>query len=201
MNIVLRYWVIAALALSLGVGLAPIIGSHGQNVSNPSPSPSPVPSPDPATMAPAWATGTLVPAPDCSGDTTTTDPGVTHVRGMRCAGQIVTMSDERLNGTSVETVNHDTYAAASGSLVVESGTMQLTNDTGSWSCRQTSLFPSGDMGSDSEMNICVGSDGYEGLSAILVLDWTTCQPQWSCTSSSPVQVKGAIFPGGLPPSP
>ena len=82
------------------------------------------------------------------------------------------------------------------------GRYDLQNDDGSWVCRYTSLVDDPEaMGSDAETNVCVGSGAYESLSAILVFDWTACQPAFTQCPDSPGQVKGAIFSGDLPPSP
>lgn len=151
------------------------------------------PSSDPA-MASAWVTGTLALAPSCTGPaTTTTDNDVQRQRGFRCEGQIVTMSDRRLSGTTVSEWNQDVYpVAGDDAIVISSGMYDLTNDNGGWLCRNTSIARgASSMGSEAETSVCVGSGAYEGLSAMLVLDWAT----------SPVQITGAIFTGELPPRP
>ena len=195
MTPMLRYAAVATIALALGVGLAPIIGSPGPNqAADPSPSMSPRPSPDPA-MAPAWVTGTLKLAPSCTGPTTTSSGGVWRNRDTRCEGQVVTMSDPRLSGTSVAEWNQDTHHTAvadGGAFFVQVGTYDLRNEGGSWFCRYTALTQGVEsLGPEAETSTCVGSGSYAGLSAMLVMDWTTL----------PVTITGAIFPGEFPPAP
>lgn len=195
MTPMLRYAAVATIALALGVGLAPIIGSPAPNqAADPSPSVSPAPSSDPA-MAPAWVTGTLKLAPGCTGPTTTSTGGVWRDRGTRCEGQVVTMSDPRLSATSVAEWNQDTHHAAvadGGAFIVQAGTYDLQNAGGSWFCRYTALAKGvASTGSEAETSTCVGSGSYAGLSAMLVMDWT----------KSPVTISGAIFPGEFPPAP
>ena len=195
MNIVLRYGVIAALALTLGVGLAPIIGSHGQNVTAPSPSPSPRPTADPAS-APALVSGTLVLASSCTPFTTTFDNGVEHDRGARCEPQTWTTTDARLSGSAVATWNQDVYGAAgTNRIIVSNGVYDIHNDGGSWRCvADASFLPYSDSataGPEAERSVCVGAGDYTGLSAVVVLDWM----------KDPVSLSGAIFPGQIPPLP
>ena len=194
MNIVLRYGVVAALALTLGIGLAPIIGSHGQNAAAPSPSPSPLPTADP--MAPALVTGALALANSCTGSTTTFDNGVEHDRGARCAPQTWTTTDGRLSGSAVATWNQDVYGAAgTNRIIVSNGVYDIHNDGGSWRCvADASFLPYSDSataGPEAERSVCVGAGGYTGLSAVVVLDWM----------KDPVSLTGAIFPGQIPPLP
>ena len=190
MNIVLRYTVVTALVLTLGIGLAPIIGSHGQNATAPSLSPSPLPSADP--MAPALVTGTLVLAYSCTGPTTTIANGVQHDRGARCEPQTWTTSDARLSGTAVSTWNQDVYGAfGKDRFIISNGVYDIHNDGGSWRCVADASFnPNSDSatsGPEAERTVCVGAGGYTGLSAVVVLDWV----------KDPVSLTGAIFPGQI----
>ena len=148
----------------------------------------------PAAAA-AWVTGTIVLAPTCTDATTTSATVVEHQTGYRCAPQTWTTSDPRLTGTATESWDADVYQAEGASISVAAGHYDLHNEAGSWRCgyvadlsHGSGLLTSPDA---DQVNTCTGSGGYEGLGAVLLLDWTT----------SPVSVKGLIFPGVVPPGP
>ncbi len=150
------------------------------------------PSADPA-MTPAWVTGTLTLAPGCIEPTSTTEAGVEHQRGFRCEPQTWTTTDPRLTGTASSALNVDVYLADRASISVSSGTYDVRNDGGGWLCHRAGLYRPGLTPDDDndEMVTCVGNGGYEGLTAVLVNDWTT----------SPITITGIIFAGEVPPNP
>jgi hypothetical protein len=78
-------------------------------------------------------------------------------------------------------------------IEVSSGTYDVRNDGGGWLCHRAGLYRPGWSPDDDndDMVTCVGNGGYEGLTAILVNDWT----------KTPVSIDGLIFAGEVPPSP
>ncbi len=191
----LKFAAIATIAVAIGLGVAPYLGSPSPNLSaGPSPSASPAASPFPA-VAPAWVTGTITLAPTCADASTTTEPGVRHEVGYQCEAQTWTLSDPRLTGAATTTWNADVYRVDGAEVTVSAGTYDLRNDGGGWLCHYASdlahgsgLFTNAD---NDETVTCLGNGGYEGLTAILVNDWT----------KDPVTVTGLIFPGEVPPVP
>ena len=147
-------------------------------------------------MTAAFVTGTINLAPDCTTATPTTADGVTHQRGSRYAPQTWTTDDVRLSGTAVQEWNQDTCRTGTiRQVVIGSERYELQNDVGNWVCHSNVVLAPfmGDLFSPSgiETSVRVGAGGYEGLSAILALDWT----------SDPVSITGAICPGEPPPAP
>jgi hypothetical protein len=189
---------VAAMVAIISVGglvAARVVVGPGPGIGAPAAeAPSPSPSPDLA-MVPTWVTGELALAPTCADATITTEPGVRHEVGYRCEGQTWTLSDPRLTGTATSTWNADVYRVEGAEVTVSAGTYDLRNDGGSWLCHYAAdlahgsgLFTNAD---NDETVACIGSGGYEGLTAILVNDWT----------KDPVTITGLIFPGEAPPVP
>jgi hypothetical protein len=192
-----KYAAVAAIAVAVGLGIAPRLDSSGPfQAAGPSPSvvPSVVPSPDPA-MAPAWVTGTITTAPTCTDANISIDAGVEHQRGYRCEPQTWTTSDPRLTSTATSTWNADVYHVDGADISVGAGTYDVRNDGGGWLCHYADTLSHGSgllaSADNDETVTCVGNGGYEGLTAILVNDWT----------KDPVTITGLIFPGEVPPVP
>jgi hypothetical protein len=196
----LKYAAVATIAVAVGLGVAPYLSSPSPYLSaGPSPSvaASVVPSPDPA-LASAWVTGTITLASTCTDATMTVEKDVgLHYRGFRCEPQTWTTSDPRLTGTAVSTWNTNVYFAGGDGITVNAGTYDVRNDGGGWLCHYADALGHGMGGvtggtSDNDETVtCLGSGGYEGLTAIIANDWTT----------DPVSLKGLIFPGEAPPIP
>jgi hypothetical protein len=198
MTSLIPYAAIGSLGLAAAVALFPLAGSSPANVAEPSPGPSSSSAPRSLDMAPAWVTGTAsVVGTTCGAPTTTSSgEGVASEWGLRCTGQSWEMNDPRLTGTAAVEWSQDIYDVADGermAILVER--YDLQNDLGSWVCRSDAVFApySGTLSSasDAETILCRGDGGYEGLTAILIGDWTTL----------PAPMRGAIFPGEPPPMP
>jgi hypothetical protein len=72
---------------------------------------------------------------------------------------------------------------------VQSATWELTNDDGGWIGTSTAIIGNG-LG-DTDTMILTGTGAYEGLTAYLVSTW----------SRAGAHLRGAIFPGDMPPTP
>lgn len=141
-------------------------------------SPGPARSADP--LAPVWVTGRVQGAPSCEIPPSVMSNGVEEYRGHRCAPQTWVMSDSRLSGSAVATWNADLYSRVpgtdpTGSVVsVWSGTYEVTNDAGSWSCWFTGSLGVGPGRDPAFVNpdtlMCEGHGEYDGLMAVLVLE-------------------------------
>ena len=83
-------------------------------------------------------------------------------------------------------------------MAISSVAYDLQNDGGSWSCGTNPSFTHNVDASftvvTDETSSCTGSGAYEGLSAILAIDWSQHGLQT-------VPFTGVIFPGELPASP
>jgi len=148
----------------------------------------------PEALAPAWVTGQVFFGAQLSAPTVTTEGDVTHKRGESYENQRWDVSDPRLSGMAAASWNSDVFELPddAGVSLVAVGTYEIVNDDGSW----VGGYASAGQGADPSLGmletvILTGSGAYEGLSAILNLDWTTY----------PVPVEGMIIPGELPPSP
>ena len=144
-----------------------------------------------------WVTGSLSLAPGCTDPTIESaaleDP--IHERDYRCEPQYWRTSDPRLTGSATSMWSADVYRMDGGYISVRAGTYDVRNDAGGWLCHHNGVaqgigiyaFP--DLG---ETLTCLGDGDYEGLSAVLELDWS---------STSPVKIQGLIFAGEVPPFP
>jgi hypothetical protein len=148
----------------------------------------------PEAMAPAWVTGQVFYGTQRTAPTDTTEDGVTHKRGESYVDQRWDISDPRLSGMAVAAWNSDVYELpdSAGVSLVAVGTYEIVNDEGTWVGGYTSTG----QGADDSLGMLetvtlTGSGAYEGLCAVLNLDWTTY----------PVPVEGMIIAGELPPSP
>ena len=147
--------------------------------------------------APAWVTGSLTTA-GMAGCTTATTPaeGTEPERERHaCAPQTWTTDDPRLTGTSTWTWTNDVYVLDEATVSVSAGTLDLRNDAGGWLCDYADQLFDGTGRRASPINentlSCVGNGDYDGLTAILAIDW----------DKRPMQVYGFIFPGEAPPLP
>jgi len=148
----------------------------------------------PEALAPAWVKGQVFYGTQLSAPTVTTEDGVTHKRGESYVNQRWDISDPRLSGMAVAAWNSDVYEPPEGAGVslVAVGAYEIANDEGTW----VGSYTSTGQGADDSLGMLetvtlTGSGAYEGLSAVLNLDWTTY----------PVPVEGMIILGEIPPSP
>jgi hypothetical protein len=137
------------------------------------------------TMAPAYVTGTVTPGSVGSEGTTTYVDDFIGLDGYESTDRLAA-SDPRLTGTVSYTGNSKIYEAAR--FDVQAGTVVLVSDDGRWVGTTTGLSS---YGLNSDTVVLHGEDAYEGLTAYVLLDWT----------SSPASFKAAIFPGEMPAFP
>ena len=151
-------------------------------------------------VAPAWVTGTLTLGSSCSGPTASTpEPDVQPEREHhRCSTQTWITSDPRLTGTSTSTWDADVYVLDEAIISVRAGTYELQNESGGWLCHYRDGLAYGmgryATGANEETVTCAGDGAYDGLTAIVFLDWSNSPP-------SSVPLAGLIFPGEAPPLP
>jgi hypothetical protein len=145
-----------------------------------------------------WVTGDITFAPSCSGPTREVDAGVRRERDYLCEPQRWTSSDPRLTGEAAAHWNADVYEpdgdAPGSSISVTTVAYYLRNEAGGWACHSNALahgYGSNAAYETGETAMCVGDGEYDGLSAILVVDFAT----------SPATFVGLIFPGDAPPLP
>jgi hypothetical protein len=121
-------------------------------------------------MAPAAVTGTVGFGPDISFGTITSEAGVVRTEGWQ--GILYwEASDPRLDGEVTLTGNR--LEVPQESIYVGAATIALVNDDGRWVGTDTGLtVPGGDM----EFMVMHGEDAYEGLSAVIVEDWSVEPP-------------------------
>ena len=96
--------------------------------------------------------------------------------------------DRPLAGTALWTGNGDRFDADPG-FEVQAATWELGNEIGGWSGEATGIEGPG-LG-ESDIIILTGTDGYEGPTAYLIVDW-------GCGGG---RFRGAVFPGQKPPLP
>jgi hypothetical protein len=102
-----------------------------------------------------------------------------------------TASDPRLSGDLTYTGNwlFDEVNAIS----IQSGTYELTNDDGS-SLGEATAYSSDVLGADTDVIVFTGRDGYEGLTAYVVIDWSN-------GDDGGENFEGVIFPSAMPEAP
>lgn len=176
-----------SISVILAVGLlagSSTIATAQQDVTDPS--------------APAWVTGTIRTAgPGCTGPVlgAPIDGAEPERERHECTPQTWTTDDPRLSGTSTSTWVNDVYVLDEAVVSVSAGTLDLRNDAGGWLCVHADQLYDGMGRFASPINeqtvTCIGNREYDGLTAILALDW----------SSRPVPVSGLIFAGEAPPLP
>ncbi len=153
----------------------------------------------PATTAdvePVWVTGNIALASSCTGPDYEQDGAVRHDWHYVCSPQTWTASDPRFSGEVAALWNDDVYQTDNGFNAVNVSANYLRNEEGGWTCTSINLyegyglFPTGLTG---ETATCIGQGGYEGLSAILVMDDSLAE------TANPFS--GLIFSGDFPPLP
>ena len=152
-----------------------------------------VPGAETEVIAPTWVTGNIAFASSCTGPDSEQDGAVRHDWHYVCSPQTWTASDPRFSGEVAALWNDDVYQTDNGFNAVNVSARYLRNDEGGWTCTSSNLFEGYGLFPTSltgETATCVGQGGYEGLSAILVLDDSPGYP-----------FSGLIFPGDFPPLP
>ena len=153
-----------------------------------------VPAAEGEPVAATWVTGNIIYAPSCSGPDSEQDGAVRHDWNYECSPQRWTASDPRLSGEAASLWNEDVYQTDNGFVAVNTTADFLKNDDGGWACSSPNLyegfgqFPTYLTGKTAT---CVGQGGYEGLSALLVIQ----------ESEASHPFVGLIFSGGFPPLP
>ena len=87
--------------------------------------------------------------------------------------------------------NSDTHTLDDGAASVNVSTVYLRNEDGGWACSGTDLETGDTVPSSNVADptvTCVGQDGYQGLSAVVVID-----------DDGMLGFEGLIFSGDLPP--
>jgi hypothetical protein len=149
-------------------------------------------------IAPTWVTGTVQPAPSCSGpDSVESDGDVQHEWIIECSPQTWTSSDPRLTGEVVRRWNDDVFRTDEGIISLSMDAAYLRNDDGGWACSNSSLakgsgMSTTDVTGGTFTHTCIGDGGYEGLSALLVSEFTVGFSE---------EFVGLIFSGDFPPLP
>ena len=99
----------------------------------------------------------------------------------------VDADDDRLDGAGSARYNSSKYPFP---VEVSTGIYDFANEDGRW-VGTYHAFVEPTMGIDRDTVILTGEGAYDGLSAYLLIDW----------SSLPAEFIGAIFPGEMPPYP
>jgi hypothetical protein len=144
--------------------------------------------PVPAT----WVTGSVVYGM-CASPNLTSQDGVTREQ-YRCEPQTWTSSDDRLGGSATIMWNADLYEVDGQTYSLSAQVWEVRNDSGGWLCRNpdglnrgSGKYPTAVQGT--EMLTCVGNGANDGLTAVLVANWTT------------KTIEGLIISGEGPPLP
>ncbi len=147
---------------------------------------------DTETVPATWVTGTVVYG-TCASPLLTTEDGVTREQ-YRCEPQTWTSSDDRLGGSATIMWNADLYEVDGQTYSLSAQAWEVRDDSGGWLCRNpdglnrgSGKYPTAVQGT--EMLTCVGNGAHDGLTAVLVADWTT------------KTIEGLIIPGEGPPLP
>ncbi len=150
-------------------------------------------SPDP--LEPAWVTGTLH-LGDCTDPTTAMVDGIRQERTWVCHGQEWETSDPRLSGASISSWNADVHYLPGGPFSLRSGRYEVTNGAGAWLCRFSDSLVNGQglffTPYNDETRTCDGSGGHEGLTAMVITDWSDFDN---------VTITALITPASVPPVP
>jgi hypothetical protein len=127
--------------------------------------------------------------------------GLELVRDEVLAGSIVT-TDSRLTGAVLQAQNTDIHSASGRDQFVapRSVSWRIENEDGAWTGQGHELHGWGSDDPHQEPHgatvlMLTGEGGYQGLSAYLMVDWST----WS--EDTLPTVDGALFPGEAPPFP
>ncbi len=178
---------VTAGALVFAIGGAFLIAQPFQQQSN-------APGTEAEAIAPTWVTGNVQYASSCSGPDSEVDGDVRHDWNYECSPQTWTASDPRLSGKVASRWNEDVFKTDNGFNAVNTTADFLKNDEGGWACSSAILYEGYGLFATpltGKTATCVGQGGYEGLSALLVID--------EADSSHPFS--GLIFSGAFPPLP
>ena len=142
-----------------------------------------------------WVTGSMQHVDgSCSETGSANDSGISR-HSYECTFTW-TSSDPRLTGDVSKGWNEDTYQTDEGPISVGMDASFLRNEGGDWACSTEYLVkgssPDVEVLTDGSTYTCIGSGGYEGLSAVLV-----SKPAEGFSD----EFVGLIFPGDLPPLP
>lgn len=149
-----------------------------------------------AGTAATWVTGSVRFAPSCVDPERNTEVGLTVERGYLCEPQSWDSDDPRLAGTGSARWNADVYWFETERYSVTNALYDVQNGAGGWTCRNNGgldrgsglvTYPVG----DSDRLTCTGYGDNEGLSAVLVVDWT----------ASAGSFEGLVFDREMPPQP
>lgn len=145
-------------------------------------------------IAPTRVSGSITYAPrPCTEPEVEQDAAVRRERNGVCSPMTWRASDPRLSGTVTLVESHDVYQLGDGVVSVGVVAEFLSNDEGGWACSDSGNLYEGDGDAGTYVgtptSTCIGRDGYEGLSAILVFDIVD------------LAFEGLIFPGDVPPVP
>ena len=155
-----------------------------------------VPGAETEAGAPMWVTGSMQHVEGSCSETGSSNDGGFSRHSYECTFAW-TSSDPRLTGDVSRPWNEDTYQADDGPISVGMDASFLRNEGGDWACSSGYLVKGSDpmtqeVLTDSSTYTCVGSGGYEGLSAVLV-----SEPAEGFSD----EFVGLIFSGELPPVP
>jgi len=127
----------------------------------------------------------------------TRSDGAIRSRNQVFAGIVVEASDSRLRGTASIVSSSDSRSTLDGgSLDVFVETYDIVNADGGWSGTLTGFRLPGDSGEIPSSLVLRGIGGYEGLTAVLIIDFAGL-----AASGGGVPFEGAIFIGRPPPVP
>ncbi len=155
-----------------------------------------VPAAEGEAIAPTWVTGSMQHVEDSCSETGSSNDGGFSRHSYECTFAW-TSSDPRLTGDVSRPWNVDSYQTDEGPISVGTDVSFLRNEGGDWACSFGYLVKGSDpmtqeVLTDSSTHTCVGSGGYEGLSAVLV-----SEPAEGFSD----EFVGLIFSGELPPVP
>jgi hypothetical protein len=141
----------------------------------------------------AWVTGTMQHVEASCSETGSSAEGGVSRHSYECTF-IWNASDPRLAGDVSRLWTEDSYQTDAGIVSVGMAASYVRNDGGDWACSQSGLS---DPETQEPVSVnstwtCVGSGGYDGLSAVLVTE-----PAEGFSD----EFVGLIFPGDVPPLP
>ena len=147
-----------------------------------------------ADVEATWVTGTVRFASSCVEPERTTQAGLTIERGYVCEPQTWESDDPRLGGTATASWNADVYWFPTERYSVINAFWDIRDETGGWTCRSGGLDRGSGLFTDPVAGAgeltCAGYGDNEGLTAILVADWSTSR-----------SFEGLIFDREVPPEP
>lgn len=154
----------------------------------------PLPGAQTEAVDPTWVTGSMQHVDGSCSETGSSNDGGSSRRSYECTFTW-TSSDPRLTGDVSKGWNEDTYQTDEGPISVGTDASFLRNEGGDWACSYGYLVkgstPAESL-TDGTTYSCIGSGGYEGLSAVLV-----SKPAEGFSE----EFVGLVFSGDLPPLP